>query len=72
MCEILDLIIKKFSELKNFQWKIVNMVSKIRAHAAVSQVSDGSFSNPIPIFQSSDQADSAYLVRLSKSCVVKA
>ena len=59
MCEILDLIIKKFSELKNFQWKIVNMVSKIRAHAAVSQVSDGSFSNPIPIFQSSDQGNFA-------------
>jgi len=59
MCKILDLIIKKFSELKNFQWKIVNMVSKIRAHAAVSQVSDGSFSNPIPIFQSSDQGNFA-------------
>ena len=50
---------KKVLRIEKFPVENSQINIKNRAPAAVSQLSDGSFSNPIPIFQSSDQGNFA-------------
>ena len=72
MFVIVELLKNICSEFLYLSRKIVEVELFINANAAVSQLSDGRFSNPIPIFESSDYADFAHLVRFAKLCLVQA
>ena len=72
MFVIVELMKNSCSEFSYLSREIVGVRLFINANAAVSKLSDGRFLNPISIFESSDYADFAYLVRFAKLCLVQA